>query len=98
MYEIGIKRLYHFTIYVADLPHGYNLIDPQTKYPEVFIDIKGFLFSPLRLQYLPDMLLVLVLDDSHISGSGPKIAPICLCTTIAPPLVTYCSSSTLLDF
>ena len=41
----------------------------------MFIDIKGVLFFPLHLQYLPDMLLVLVLDDSHISGSGPKIAP-----------------------
>ena len=55
----------------------------------MFIDIKGVLFFPLHLQYLPDMLLVLVLDDSHISDSGPKIAPICLCTTIAPPLVPW---------
>ena len=53
----------------------------------MFIDIKGVVFLPLHLQYLPDMLLVL--GDSHISGSGPKIAPICLCTTLATPLVPW---------
>ena len=61
MYEIGIKRLNHVTIYVADLPHGYNLIDPQTKYNTrkcIGIDIKGVLFFPLHRQYLPDLLLV----------------------------------------
>ena len=79
-----------------------------------FIAIKGVLFFPLglQLQYLPGMLLIMrMLGDSCIPVFGPKIAPICLCATLAPQLVlwfledqlvlkgivTYCLSTTLLD-
>ena len=51
----------------------------QTYHMDNTWPIKVVLFLPLPLQYLPDMLLVLVLDDSHIlSGYGPKISPIYL--------------------
>jgi|TARA_B110001452_G_scaffold177780_1_gene149174 hypothetical protein len=51
----------------------------------MFIAIKGVLFLPLGLQYLPGMLLMRMLGDSHIPVFGPKIAPICLCATLVPP-------------
>jgi len=35
----------------------------------LYIYIKGVLFLPLRLQHLPDMLLML--GDSHIAVFGP---------------------------
>ena len=41
---------------VADLIHKNNLIYPQIKQVGLFIYIKSVLFSPLRPQYIPNML------------------------------------------